>query len=155
MAQVMDGRTMSVGEILGGAAQDSNGAQLKFEQIKVSYPPVFEAKGTDNKIYSFEMTSISVRLSIRSISSSSWFLSNCQGSWRILRKVLKLDSMIEKKDGKDKLENLVFEIFVFFTPFIYRAQILPAAGVRKTQLLLPDMLFVFLRPHKIPPEIVP
>lgn len=71
MAQVMDGRTMSVGEILGGAAQDSNGAQLKFEQIKVSYPPVFEAKGTDNKIYSFEMTSVSVRLSIRSISSSS------------------------------------------------------------------------------------
>jgi hypothetical protein len=63
--------------------------------------------------------------------------------------------MIVKKDGKDKLENLVFEIFVFFTPFIYRAQILPAAGVRKTQLLLPDMLFVFLRPHKIPPEIVP
>jgi C-terminal processing protease CtpA/Prc len=28
MAQVIDGRTMSVGEILGGAAQDSNGAQL-------------------------------------------------------------------------------------------------------------------------------
>jgi hypothetical protein len=34
MAQVMDGRTMSAGEILGRAAQDSNGAQLKFEQIK-------------------------------------------------------------------------------------------------------------------------
>jgi hypothetical protein len=66
MAQVIDGRTISVGEILGGAAQDSNGAQLKFEQIKDSSPPVFEAKGTDNKIYSFEMTSISVRLSIRS-----------------------------------------------------------------------------------------
>jgi hypothetical protein len=45
--------------------------QLKFEQIKDSYPQVFEAKGTDNKIYSFEMTSISVRLSIRSRSSSS------------------------------------------------------------------------------------
>ena len=42
--------------------------------------------------------------------------------------------------GEDKLENLVFEIF---TPFIYRAQILPAAGVPKTQLLLPDMLFCF------------
>ena len=71
MAQVMEGRTMSLGEILGGAAQDSNGAQLKFEQTKVSYPSVFEAKGTDNKVYSFEMTSISVRLYIRSISSSS------------------------------------------------------------------------------------
>jgi hypothetical protein len=66
MAQVIDGRTMSVGEILGGAAQDSNGAQLKFEQVRDSYPPVFEAKGTDNKIYSFEMTSISVRLSTKS-----------------------------------------------------------------------------------------
>jgi hypothetical protein len=71
MAQVIDGRTMSVGEILGGAAQDSNGAQLKFEQVKDSCPPVFEAKGTDNKIYSFEMNSISVGLSIRSMSSSS------------------------------------------------------------------------------------
>ena len=70
MAQVIDGRTMSIGEILGGAAQDSNGAQLRFELVKDSYPPVFEAKGTDNKIYSFEMTSISVKLSIRSISSS-------------------------------------------------------------------------------------
>jgi hypothetical protein len=48
--------------------------------------------------------------------------------------------MVVKKDGRDKLENLVFEIF---TPFIYRAQILPAAGVPKTQLLLPDMLFCF------------
>ena len=66
MAQVIDGRIMSIGEILGGAAQDSNGAQLKFQQIKDS---VFEAKGTDKKIYSFEMTSISVRLSIRSITS--------------------------------------------------------------------------------------
>ena len=47
--------------------------------------------------------------------------------------------MVVKKDGRDKLENLVFEIF---TPFIYRAQILPAAGVPKTQLLLPGMLFV-------------
>ena len=70
MAQVLDGRIMSVGEILGGAAQDSNGAQLKFEQIKDSSPPVFEAKGTDNKIYSFEMTSIFVGLSIRSTSRS-------------------------------------------------------------------------------------
>jgi hypothetical protein len=68
MAQVIDSRTMSVGEILGGAAQDYNGAQLKFEQVRDSYPPVFEAKGTDNKIYSFEMTSISVRLSTRSAS---------------------------------------------------------------------------------------
>jgi hypothetical protein len=68
MAQVIDGRTMSIGEILGGAAQDSNGAQLKFEKVKDSYPPVFEAKGTDNKIYSFEMTSMFVRLSIRSAS---------------------------------------------------------------------------------------
>jgi hypothetical protein len=68
MAQVMNGRTMSVGEILGGAAQDSNGAQLKFQQVRDSYPPVFEAEGTDNKIYSFEMTSISVRLSARSSS---------------------------------------------------------------------------------------
>jgi hypothetical protein len=65
MAQVIDGRTMSVGKILGGAALGSNGAQLEFKQIKDSYPPVFEAKGTDNKIYSFEMTSISVRLSTR------------------------------------------------------------------------------------------
>ncbi len=56
---------MSVGEILGGAAQDSNGAQLKFEQVIDSYPT-----GTDNKIYSFEMTSISVRLSSRFASSS-------------------------------------------------------------------------------------
>jgi hypothetical protein len=61
-------RTMSVGEILGGAAQDSNGAQLKFEQVRDSYPPAFEAKGTDNRIYGFEMTSISVRLSTRSAS---------------------------------------------------------------------------------------
>jgi hypothetical protein len=65
MAQVIDGRTISVGEILGGAALDSNGAQLKFQQVRDSYPPVFEAKGTDNKIYSFEMTSTSVRLSTR------------------------------------------------------------------------------------------
>jgi hypothetical protein len=50
MAQVINGRIMSIGEILGGAAQDSNGAQLRFEQVKDSYP-VFEAKGTDNKIY--------------------------------------------------------------------------------------------------------
>jgi hypothetical protein len=68
MAQVIDGRAISVGEILGGAAQDSNGAQLKFEQVRHSYPPVFEAKGTDNIIYCFEMTSISVRLSTRSAS---------------------------------------------------------------------------------------
>jgi C-terminal processing protease CtpA/Prc len=40
MAQVIDGPTMSIGEILGGAAQDSNGAQLKFEDVKGSYPPV-------------------------------------------------------------------------------------------------------------------
>jgi hypothetical protein len=57
MAQVIDGRTMSIGEILGGAAQDSNGAQLKFEEVKGSYP-----------LYSFELTSISVRLSTRSAS---------------------------------------------------------------------------------------
>jgi hypothetical protein len=69
MAQVIDGRTMSV--ILGGTAQDSNRAQLKFEQVKDSFPPVFQAKGTDNKIYSFKMTSsIFVRLSIRSASCS-------------------------------------------------------------------------------------
>jgi hypothetical protein len=68
MAQVIDGRTMSVGEILGGATQDANGTQLKFEEVGDSYPPVFEAKGTDNKIYSFEMTSISVRLYTRSAS---------------------------------------------------------------------------------------
>jgi hypothetical protein len=37
MAQVID-RTLSVGEILGGAAQDSNGAQLKFEQVRDFYP---------------------------------------------------------------------------------------------------------------------
>ena len=57
MAQFIDGRTM----FLGGAAQDSNGAQLKFEQVRDSYPPAFESKGTDNRIYSIEMTSISVR----------------------------------------------------------------------------------------------
>ena len=55
MAQVIDGRTMSVGEILGGAAQDSKGAQLKFKKVKDSYPPVFEAKGTDNKVYSLKL----------------------------------------------------------------------------------------------------
>jgi hypothetical protein len=65
MAQVIDGRTMSIGEILGGAVHDSNGAQLEFQQVKDSYPPGFEATGTDSKIYSFEMTSISVRLSTR------------------------------------------------------------------------------------------
>jgi hypothetical protein len=70
MAQIVDGRKMSIGEILGGAAQDSKGAQLKFEQIRDSYSTVFEAKGTDNKIHSFEMTSISVRLSTRSASYS-------------------------------------------------------------------------------------
>jgi hypothetical protein len=70
MAQVTDGRTMSVGEIIDGAAQDSNGAQLKFEQVKDSSPPVFEAKETDNKISSFEMTSMLTRLSIRSASCS-------------------------------------------------------------------------------------
>jgi hypothetical protein len=70
MAQVIDGRVISIGEILGGAAQDSNGAQLKFEQISDSSPPVYEARGTDNKIYSFETTSVLVKLSIRSISSS-------------------------------------------------------------------------------------
>ena len=64
MAQVIDGQTMSV----GGAAQDSKGAQLKFNKVKDSYPRVFEAVGTDNRIYSFEMTSISVRLSTRSAS---------------------------------------------------------------------------------------
>ena len=69
MAQVINGRSMSVDEILGGAAQDSKGTQLKFKRVNDSYPPVFEAKGTDNKVYSFEMTSISVRLSIRSTSS--------------------------------------------------------------------------------------
>jgi hypothetical protein len=37
---------MSVGELLGGAAQDSRGGQLRFDQIKGSYPPVFEAKGS-------------------------------------------------------------------------------------------------------------
>jgi hypothetical protein len=68
MAQVINGRTMSVGEILGGAVQDSNGAQLRFEQVEEHNPPVFEAKGTDNKIYSFEMTSMVVRLSTRSAS---------------------------------------------------------------------------------------
>jgi hypothetical protein len=70
MAQVIDGRTMSVWEILGGAAQDSNGAQLKFEQVRDSYLPAFEAKGTDNRIYSFEMTSMFVGLSAWSASYS-------------------------------------------------------------------------------------
>lgn len=64
----LEGRTMSIGEILGGAAQDSNGAQLKLEQVKDSYYTFFEGKGTDNKIYGFELTSISVRLTIRSAS---------------------------------------------------------------------------------------
>ena len=73
MAQVIDGRTMSIGEILGGGKSKLKWSQLRFEQVKDSYPPVFEAKGTDNKIYSFEMTSISVKLSIRSISSSLFF----------------------------------------------------------------------------------
>ena len=36
IAQVIDGRAMSVGEILGGAAQDSKGAQLKFKKVKDS-----------------------------------------------------------------------------------------------------------------------
>jgi hypothetical protein len=69
MAQVIDGRTMSVGEILGGAAQDSKGAQLKFKQLKDSYPPVFEAKEPITKSTVFGMSSISVRLSIRCTSS--------------------------------------------------------------------------------------
>ena len=66
MAQVIDGRTISVGELLSGAAQDSTGAQLRFEQTKDSSPPVFKAKGSDGNIYSFEMTSMLVRLSITS-----------------------------------------------------------------------------------------
>ena len=32
MAQVIDGRTMSVGKILGEAVQASKGAQLKFKK---------------------------------------------------------------------------------------------------------------------------
>ena len=59
--------------------------------------------------------------------------------------------MVVKKDGGEKLENLVFEIFVFFTPYIYRAQILPAAGVPKTQLRTQICCLFFLRPQKIPP----
>jgi hypothetical protein len=70
MAQVTDGRTMSVGELLGGAAQDSKGAQLKFVQVGDSSAPVFEAKGSDDNIYSFEMTSMLVKLSIIPTSSS-------------------------------------------------------------------------------------
>ena len=70
MAQVIDGHAMSVGEMLGGGAQDSNGAQLKFKQINDTSPPLFEARGTDNRIYSFEMTSMFVRLTIRSASTS-------------------------------------------------------------------------------------
>jgi hypothetical protein len=70
MAQVIDGHIMSVGEMLGGAAQDSNCAQLKFKQINDTSPPLFEARGTDHRIYSFEMTSMFVRLSIRSASTS-------------------------------------------------------------------------------------
>ena len=45
----MAGRTMSVGEILGGAAQDSNGTQLKFQQARESYPAVFESKELKTK----------------------------------------------------------------------------------------------------------
>jgi hypothetical protein len=70
MAYVIDGQIMSVGELLGGATQDSRGGQLRLEQVKGSYPPVFEAKGTDNNIYSFEMTSMFVRLCIKPLSSS-------------------------------------------------------------------------------------
>jgi hypothetical protein len=68
MAQVVDGHIVSVGELLGGAAQDSNGAQLTFKQINAASTPFFEARGTDNRIYSFEMNSMFVRLSIRSAS---------------------------------------------------------------------------------------
>jgi hypothetical protein len=32
----------------------TKGEQLKFKEVKDSSPPVFEAKGTDNKVYSFE-----------------------------------------------------------------------------------------------------
>jgi hypothetical protein len=36
-----------------------------------------------------------------------------------LIKVLKLDSMVVKKDGRDKLENLVFEVFcIFYTLYL-------------------------------------
>jgi hypothetical protein len=70
MALVVDGHIVSVGELLGGAAQDSNGAQLTFKQINDASVPFFEARGTDNRIYSFEMTSMFVRLSIRSASNS-------------------------------------------------------------------------------------
>jgi hypothetical protein len=70
MALVVDGHIVSVGELLGGAAQDSNGAQLTFKQINDASAPFFEARGTDNRIYSFEMTSMFVRLSIRSASNS-------------------------------------------------------------------------------------
>jgi hypothetical protein len=68
MAQVVDGHVVSVGELLGGAAQDSNGAQLTFKQINAVGIPFFEARGTDNRIYSFEMSSMFVKLSIRSTS---------------------------------------------------------------------------------------
>jgi hypothetical protein len=96
MAQVIDGRIMSIGELLGGAAQDSNGAQLHFEQVKGSYSPVFEAKGTDNNIYSFEMTSMLVRLSVSSILSLSGFKTS--------RKTLQFQKEEEaKKSIKEKV----------------------------------------------------
>ncbi|HJY10623.1 MAG TPA: hypothetical protein VJ250_06700, partial [Nitrososphaeraceae archaeon] len=58
MAYVINGQIMLVGELLGWTAQGSKGGQLRFDQVKGSYPLVFEAKGTDNNIYSFEMTSM-------------------------------------------------------------------------------------------------
>jgi hypothetical protein len=54
MANVIHGQIMSVDELLGGATQDSKGGQLRLEQVKGSYPPIFEAKGTDNNIYSYQ-----------------------------------------------------------------------------------------------------
>ena len=71
MAQVVDGHIVSVGELLGGAAQDSNCAQLTFKQINDGSTPFFEARGTDNRIYSFEMNSMFVRLSIKSASPNT------------------------------------------------------------------------------------
>ena len=63
-----------------------------------SYPLVFEAKGTDNNIDSFVMTSISVRLSI-GLNHHPDFVLYCRQAkvLDILIKVLVLDSMAVKR----------------------------------------------------------
>jgi hypothetical protein len=107
MAQVIDGRIMSIGELLGGAAQDSNGAQLHFEQVKGSYPPIFEAKGTDNNIYSFEMTSMLARLSVSPILSLSGFKTLRVKDFAVSKEEKAKKSIKERGQKKKKKKRMI------------------------------------------------